>query len=261
VLARRPDRRTTGPPPTVVTGTRGDATGPGAPSDGEEDAMIGAYPSEVVRVVCALLSPFIAMFGLYIIAHGHYGPGGGFAGGVFLAVGAILPRLTLPEDSPTGSSRRARPARRRPRDAAVPARRRACRCWSAARSSTTARSRSPGSGGPRPLPRHPGRRGAVGLAVFGAMLLIFDVLTGGRAMIELFLDRYVYLLVSCLLAIGLYGMLAKGRPGQEGHRLTIFSTAIYLFFIQGSLQEGGTAPIIDGAGPTRPCTSTRSPTC
>jgi multicomponent Na+:H+ antiporter subunit B len=59
--------------------------------------MIGAYPSEVVRVVCALLSPFIALFGLYIIAHGHYGPGGGFAGGVFLAMGAILPRLTLDE--------------------------------------------------------------------------------------------------------------------------------------------------------------------
>lgn len=59
--------------------------------------MIGTYPSEVVRVVCALLSPFIAVFGLYVIAHGHYGPGGGFAGGVFVAVGVILPRLTLPE--------------------------------------------------------------------------------------------------------------------------------------------------------------------
>lgn len=59
--------------------------------------MIGAYPTVVVRVVAALVSPFIAMFGLYIIAHGHYGPGGGFAGGVFLAVAAILPRITLPE--------------------------------------------------------------------------------------------------------------------------------------------------------------------
>jgi multicomponent Na+:H+ antiporter subunit B len=60
--------------------------------------MVGSYPSVVVRVVCALLTPFITMFGLYVIAHGHYGPGGGFAGGVFVAVGAILPRLTLPEE-------------------------------------------------------------------------------------------------------------------------------------------------------------------
>jgi len=58
--------------------------------------MIGTYPSEVVQVVCAFLSPFVAIFGIYIVAHGHYGPGGGFAGGVFIAVGAILPRLTLP---------------------------------------------------------------------------------------------------------------------------------------------------------------------
>jgi multicomponent Na+:H+ antiporter subunit B len=60
--------------------------------------MIGSYPSEVVRVVCAVLSPFIGLFGIYIIIHGHYGPGGGFAGGVFVAMGAILPRLTLDED-------------------------------------------------------------------------------------------------------------------------------------------------------------------
>ncbi len=61
--------------------------------------MIGAHPSEVVRVVCALFSPFVAVYGAYIIVHGHYGPGGGFAGGVFVAMGAILPRLTLDEDA------------------------------------------------------------------------------------------------------------------------------------------------------------------
>jgi multicomponent Na+:H+ antiporter subunit B len=60
--------------------------------------MIGAHPSEVVRVVCAILSPFIAVFGIYVVVHGHYGPGGGFAGGVFIAMGAILPRLTLEEE-------------------------------------------------------------------------------------------------------------------------------------------------------------------
>src|SRR5690606_38903967 len=58
----------------------------------------GSYPSEVVRVACALLSPFIALSVFYVIAHGHYGPGGGFAGGVFVAVGAILPRITLDEE-------------------------------------------------------------------------------------------------------------------------------------------------------------------
>ncbi len=59
--------------------------------------MTGEYPSEPVRVTSGVLTPFVAMFGLYIIAHGHYGPGGGFAGGVVLAVGALLPRLALPE--------------------------------------------------------------------------------------------------------------------------------------------------------------------
>lgn len=59
--------------------------------------MIGSYPSEVVRVTAAIVAPFIFMFGIYIIIHGHYGPGGGFAGGVFAAVGVVLPRLTLPD--------------------------------------------------------------------------------------------------------------------------------------------------------------------
>jgi len=57
--------------------------------------MIGAYPSVVVRVTAAIVAPFIFLFGMYIIIHGHYGPGGGFAGGVFAAVGVVLPRLTL----------------------------------------------------------------------------------------------------------------------------------------------------------------------
>ena len=35
------------------------------------------------------------MFALYIIIHGHYGPGGGFQGGVLLAVSIILQRLYL----------------------------------------------------------------------------------------------------------------------------------------------------------------------
>jgi multicomponent Na+:H+ antiporter subunit C len=64
-------------------------------------------------------------------------------------------------------------------------------------------------------------------------------------MIELFLARYVYLLVLVLLAIGIYGMLAKGDLVKKVIGMTIYTTAIYLFFIEGSLQIGGTAPVID----------------
>jgi multicomponent Na+:H+ antiporter subunit B len=57
--------------------------------------VIGRHPSENVRVVASLATPFILVFGVYVIAHGHYGPGGGFAGGVVLAVGVVLTRLTI----------------------------------------------------------------------------------------------------------------------------------------------------------------------
>jgi len=73
-------------------------------------------------------------------------------------------------------------------------------------------------------------------------------------MIELFLDRYVYFFVLALLCIGLYGMLAKGDLVKKVIGMTIFQTAIFLFFIQGSLQEGGMVPIIDpevGSEPSR----------
>lgn len=63
-----------------------------------------------------------------------------------------------------------------------------------------------------------------------------------------FVDRYVYLFVFVLLAIGLFGVLAKGNLVKKTIGLTIFSTAIYLFFIQGSLQLEGTAPVIDERG-------------
>jgi multicomponent Na+:H+ antiporter subunit B len=62
------------------------------------DPMIGRYPSQVVTVVSHLVAPFVMIFGFYIIAHGHYGPGGGFAGGVAVAVAVILFRITTSEE-------------------------------------------------------------------------------------------------------------------------------------------------------------------
>lgn len=67
-------------------------------------------------------------------------------------------------------------------------------------------------------------------------------------MMELFLARYLYFLVLVLLVIGLYGVLAKVNLVKKVIGLTIFSTAIYLFFIEGSVREGGTTPIIDDRG-------------
>jgi multicomponent Na+:H+ antiporter subunit B len=44
----------------------------------------------VTAKVARLLIPFIQLFGLYVVAHGHYSPGGGFQGGVILGGGYIL---------------------------------------------------------------------------------------------------------------------------------------------------------------------------
>lgn len=57
--------------------------------------MIDRYESPIVQVVCSVLTPFIQLFALYVIMHGHYGPGGGFQGGVLLAVSIMLSRLYL----------------------------------------------------------------------------------------------------------------------------------------------------------------------
>jgi len=42
------------------------------------------------RNIARLLIPFIQLFGLYVVAHGEYGPGGGFQGGAIFASSIIL---------------------------------------------------------------------------------------------------------------------------------------------------------------------------
>ncbi len=51
-------------------------------------------PSTIVRTVVNLLVPFIQLFALYAIVHGHYGAGGGFQGGALLAVSIVLSRIS-----------------------------------------------------------------------------------------------------------------------------------------------------------------------
>jgi len=49
--------------------------------------------SPIVLLGSRLLSPYIMLFGLYVISFGHYSPGGGFQGGTLLAASILLIRL------------------------------------------------------------------------------------------------------------------------------------------------------------------------
>ncbi|MFP4373923.1 MAG: MnhB domain-containing protein [Spirochaetaceae bacterium] len=46
--------------------------------------------TDIIDVVARKLSPFIFLFGFYLVAFGHRTPGGGFQGGVVMASGVIL---------------------------------------------------------------------------------------------------------------------------------------------------------------------------
>ncbi len=49
--------------------------------------------SELLQTGASFLSPVIILFGVYIFAHGHLTPGGGFQGGVLLASAILLMML------------------------------------------------------------------------------------------------------------------------------------------------------------------------
>lgn len=44
----------------------------------------------IIKTTCRLIIPFIQIFGLYVIAHGHHSPGGGFQGGVIIGASVIV---------------------------------------------------------------------------------------------------------------------------------------------------------------------------
>ena len=57
------------------------------------------HKTEILDVIARKLSPFILLFGFYLITYGHLSPGGGFQGGVVLASGIILLLLSKGVDS------------------------------------------------------------------------------------------------------------------------------------------------------------------
>jgi multicomponent Na+:H+ antiporter subunit B len=56
----------------------------------KEREMIRDFENVIIKTVCRAITPFIQLYGLYVIAHGHYSPGGGFQGGCILAASFIL---------------------------------------------------------------------------------------------------------------------------------------------------------------------------
>ncbi|HSM66655.1 MAG TPA: cation:proton antiporter subunit C [Ilumatobacteraceae bacterium] len=66
-------------------------------------------------------------------------------------------------------------------------------------------------------------------------------------MFELIADRYVYLFVVGLLSLGLFAMLTERHLVKKLVGLVLFQTAVFLFFIEGSVRVDGDVPIIDPA--------------
>ena len=52
--------------------------------------MIERFEDVIIQTLCRFLVPFMQLFALYVIAHGHHSPGGGFQGGCILGASFIL---------------------------------------------------------------------------------------------------------------------------------------------------------------------------
>jgi len=61
--------------------------------------MIKQFDSVIIQSVSRYLTPLVLLFALYVIAHGHYSPGGGFQGGCILGASFILIMLAYDIDS------------------------------------------------------------------------------------------------------------------------------------------------------------------
>lgn len=56
--------------------------------------------------------------------------------------------------------------------------------------------------------------------------------------------RFPYFMIGILLAVGVWGMVGKRNLVKKLIGLNVLQSAIILFFISGSLRDGGTVPIL-----------------
>jgi multicomponent Na+:H+ antiporter subunit B len=52
--------------------------------------MIREQEDIIIQTVCRIFIPFMQVYGLYVLAHGHGSPGGGFQGGCIFAASFVL---------------------------------------------------------------------------------------------------------------------------------------------------------------------------
>lgn len=55
--------------------------------------------SLIIQTAVRMMVPFVQLFGLYVIVHGHYSPGGGFQGGVILGSSFIILALAFDQET------------------------------------------------------------------------------------------------------------------------------------------------------------------
>lgn len=56
--------------------------------------MIISSDDIIIKTIARIFVPFIQLYALYVIMHGHYSPGGGFQGGVILGASLALLLIT-----------------------------------------------------------------------------------------------------------------------------------------------------------------------
>ena len=56
--------------------------------------MIGKSDDIIIKTIARIFVPFLQLYALYVIMHGHYSPGGGFQGGVILGASMALLLIT-----------------------------------------------------------------------------------------------------------------------------------------------------------------------
>lgn len=219
-----------------------------------QDRPIG--PSLIIGTAVRVMIPFVQLFGLYVIAHGHYSPGGGFQGGVALGASFILMAIAFDLKTSlrffsiranalmassgvflytgTGvlcallggsSSTTARwtPSWRSGRSSGDP--------WGCSSSSSAWGWRSRAS-----WRRCSGTSPRAGTWKRGSEM---------DAILTEVIAKYNYWIYVVLMMIGFYAMIGKNNLVKKLLGMNIFQTAIILMFISSGVKKGGLIPVLD----------------